>query len=130
MFGSLGNIWLDHLQFPNLSSSNWISICHIYVNIQRKHRKNCECCLKGHKSLDSLCTVVKPLIVSLVRQRDQPNKGQGHLLSCCGQLKTKRGNCECCQLNRPIKKTKNLEIIVNVINQTSGNTCPLIQFAH
>ena len=76
MFGSLGNIWLDHLQFPNLSSSNWISICHIYVNIQRKHRKICECCLKGHKSLDSLCTVVKPLIVSLVRQRDQATTGK------------------------------------------------------
>ena len=33
-------------------------------------------CLKGHKSLDSLCTVVKPLIVSLVRQRDQATTGK------------------------------------------------------
>ena len=29
-------------------------------------------CLKGHKSLGSLCSVVKTLIVSLVRQRDRP----------------------------------------------------------
>ena len=32
-------------------------------------------CLKGHKSLGSLCSVVKSLIVSSVR----PSKGQGHL---------------------------------------------------
>ena len=42
-------------------------------------------CLKGHKSLGSLCSVVKTLIVSGVRG----TKGQGHLLSCSGQLKTK-----------------------------------------
>ena len=41
-------------------------------------------CLKGHKSLGSLCRLVKTLIVSLVR----PREGQGVLLSCCGQLKT------------------------------------------
>ena len=40
-------------------------------------------CLKGHKSLGSLCSVVKTLIVSGNRQ----TKGQGHLLSCSGQLK-------------------------------------------
>ena len=39
-------------------------------------------CLKGHKFLGSLCSVVKTLIVSGVR----PTKGQGHLLSCSGQL--------------------------------------------
>ena len=44
-------------------------------------------CLKGHKSLGSLGSVVKGLIVSLVGPRDQPTKGQGHLLSCSGQLK-------------------------------------------
>ena len=45
-------------------------------------------CLKGHKSLGSLCNVVKTLIVSGVRQTKGPSKGQGHLLSCCGQLKS------------------------------------------
>ena len=45
-------------------------------------------CLKGHKSLRSLCSVVKTLIVSGVRRTNQPSKGQGHLLSCSGQLKT------------------------------------------
>ena len=40
-------------------------------------------CLKGHKSLGSLCSVVKTLIVS----GNRATKGQGHLLSCCGQLK-------------------------------------------
>ena len=40
-------------------------------------------CLKGHKSLGSLCSVMKTLIVSGARPRD----GQGHLLSCSGQLK-------------------------------------------
>ena len=44
-------------------------------------------CLKGHKSLGSLCSVVKTLIVSWVRQTDRATKGQGHLLSCSGQLK-------------------------------------------
>ena len=44
-------------------------------------------CLKGHKSLGSLCSVVKTLIVSLVRQRDRPRDRQCHLLSCSGQLK-------------------------------------------
>ena len=45
-------------------------------------------CLKGHKSLGSLCSVVKTLIVSGNRPSKQPTKGQGHLLSCCGQLKS------------------------------------------
>ena len=40
-------------------------------------------CLKGHKSLGSLCSVVNSLIVSGARRTE----GQGHLLSCCGQLK-------------------------------------------
>ena len=44
-------------------------------------------CLKGHKSLGSLDSVVKGLIVSLVRPTDQGTKGQGHQLSCSGQLK-------------------------------------------
>ena len=44
-------------------------------------------CLKGDKSLGSLCSLVKALIVSLVRQTEQATKGQGHLLSCSGQLK-------------------------------------------
>ena len=44
-------------------------------------------CLKGHKSLGSLCSVVKTLIVSGNRPSKQPTKGQGHLLNCCGQLK-------------------------------------------
>ena len=44
-------------------------------------------CLKGHKSLGSLCSVVKTLIVSGNRQSKLPSKGQGHLLSCSGQLK-------------------------------------------
>ena len=34
-----------------------------------------------------LCSVVKTLIVSLVRQRDRPRDRQCHLLSCSGQLK-------------------------------------------
>ena len=42
----------------------------------------------GHKSLGSLCSVVKTLIVSGAR----PSKGLGHLLSCSGQLK-KRKHC-------------------------------------
>ena len=46
-------------------------------------------CLKGDKSLGSLCSLVKALIVSLVRQTEQATKGQGHLLSCSGQLKMK-----------------------------------------
>ena len=46
-------------------------------------------CLKGHKSLGSLCSVVKTLIVSGAGPTDRPTKGQGHLLSCCGQLKTR-----------------------------------------
>ena len=41
----------------------------------------------SQRSLGSLCSVAKTLIVSLVRQTDQPSKGQGHLLSCSGQLK-------------------------------------------
>ena len=49
-------------------------------------------CLKGHKSLGSLCSVVKTLIVSGAGPRD----GQGHLLSCCGQLKRNtKGNISC-----------------------------------
>ena len=32
-------------------------------------------CLKGHKSLGSLCSVVKTLIVSLVGPTDQGTKG-------------------------------------------------------
>ena len=44
-------------------------------------------CLKGHKSLGSLCSVVKILIVSGAGQTNQPTKGYGHLLSCSGQLK-------------------------------------------
>ena len=47
-------------------------------------------CCKGHNSLGSLCSVVKTLIVSLVRQTNQGTKGQGHLLSCSGQLKTNK----------------------------------------
>ena len=39
-------------------------------------------CLKGHKSLGSLGSVVKGFIVSLVGPRYQGTKGQGHLLSC------------------------------------------------
>ena len=35
-------------------------------------------CLKGHMSLESLCSVVKTLIVSGAR----PSKWQGHILSC------------------------------------------------
>ena len=44
-------------------------------------------CLKGHKSLGSLGSVVKGFIVSWVGPRDWPTKGQGRLLSCSGQLK-------------------------------------------
>ena len=45
-------------------------------------------CLKGDKSLGSLCSVVKTVkIVSGVRQTDRGTKGQSHLLSCSGQLK-------------------------------------------
>ena len=40
-------------------------------------------CLKGHKSQGSLCSVLKTLIVS----GNRGTKGQGHLLSCSGQLK-------------------------------------------
>ena len=53
-------------------------------------------CLKGHKSLGSLGSVVKGLIVNGVGR----TKGQGHLLSCSGQLKTntvsgqKHASCE------------------------------------
>ena len=42
-------------------------------------------CPKGHKCVGSLCRLVKTLIVSSVR----PSKGQGHQLSCSGQLKIK-----------------------------------------
>ena len=38
-------------------------------------------CFKGQKSPGSLCSVVRTLIVSV-----GPSKGQGHLLSCSGQL--------------------------------------------
>ena len=44
-------------------------------------------CLRGHKSQGSLCSVVKTLIVSGDQPREQGGKGQGHLLSCSGQLK-------------------------------------------
>ena len=44
-------------------------------------------CLKGHKSLRSLCNVVKALIVSLVRQSYRPRDGPWVLLSCSEQLK-------------------------------------------
>ena len=43
-------------------------------------------CLKGHKSLRLLCSVVKTLIVSGNRGTKQASKGQGHLLSCCGPV--------------------------------------------
>ena len=46
-------------------------------------------CLKGHKSLGSLGSVVKGLNVSSVLPTKGPTKGQGHLLSCSGQLKTR-----------------------------------------
>ena len=46
-------------------------------------------CFKGHKSQGSLCSVLKTLIVSGAQPRDRPSKGQGHLLSCCGQLKNR-----------------------------------------
>ena len=39
-------------------------------------------CLKGHKSLRSLCNVKSKSTVS-----DWVSQWQGHLLSCCGQLK-------------------------------------------
>ena len=45
-------------------------------------------CPKGHQSLEPLCSVVKTLIVSSVRQTKGPSKGQGHLLSCSRQLKS------------------------------------------
>ena len=41
--------------------------------------------LKGHKSLGSICRVVKTLIVSGARRTKGPSKGQGHILSCSGQ---------------------------------------------
>ena len=50
-------------------------------------------CLKGHKSLGSLGSVVKGLIVSWVRATNQGTKGQGHLLSCSGQLKRQKNWC-------------------------------------
>ena len=40
--------------------------------------------IKGHKSLGSLCSVVKTLIVS---GADQGTDRQGHLLSCSGKQK-------------------------------------------
>ena len=43
---------------------------------------------RSQRSLGSLCSVVKTLIVSGVRQSYRPSKGQGHLLGCSGQLKT------------------------------------------
>ena len=43
-------------------------------------------CLKGQKSLGLLCGVGKTLIVSGAGQTKQASKGQGHLLSCSGQL--------------------------------------------
>ena len=47
-------------------------------------------CLKGHKSLGSLCNFVKALIVSGAGQ----TKGQeDHLLSCSGQLKIYSHEC-------------------------------------
>ena len=40
----------------------------------------------SQKSLGSLCSVVKTLIVSDAGRTDQASKGQGHLLTCSGQL--------------------------------------------
>ena len=81
----------------------FIKNCQICQNYQQKLSKfvikNCHLkmsstslikCLKGHKSLGSLCSDVKTLIVSLVGPTRRPSKGQGHLLSCCGQLKRKK----------------------------------------
>ena len=47
-------------------------------------------CLKGHKSLGSLGSVVKGLNVSSVQGTYQGTKGQGHFLSCSGHLKMLR----------------------------------------
>ena len=48
-------------------------------------------CLWGHKSLESLCSAVKTLIVSGAQPRDR----QWVLLSCCGQLKKEKRRSLC-----------------------------------
>ena len=70
-------------------------------------------CLKGHKSLGSLCSVVKTLIVSGVRRTNQPSKGQGHLLTCSGQLKTmtKCQSPQCHELNGNVSKLNDLGLV-------------------
>ena len=59
--------------------------------VNKKLRKSWQVMSPHHSdqmSQRSLCSVVKTLIVSGNRPNKQPTKGQGHLLSCCGQLKS------------------------------------------
>ena len=57
--------------------------------------------LKGHKSLGSLCSVVKGLIVSGVRRTDRRTDNESYR-AVCGQLKTMHvyvyidGQVDCC----------------------------------
>ena len=66
-----------------LSSNIFIENCHKKLSLEIVI-KNCHKCLKGHKSLGSLCSVVKSVLVVPIKG---PSKGQVHLLSCSGQLK-------------------------------------------
>ena len=54
-------------------------------------------CLKGHKSLGSLCNVTKVKVTQSVSQ------WQGHLLSCCGQLKSNEGLSHYSERGAPAK---------------------------
>ena len=62
--------------------------------------------LKGHKSLGSLGSDVKGLIVSSVRRTNGPTKGQGHLLSCSVQLKMRFYNKCSAQINKLKKRNQ------------------------
>ena len=56
---------------------------------------------------------MKTLIVSGAGPRDQPSKGQGHLLSCSGQLKTmtKCQSPQCHELNGNASKLNDLGLV-------------------
>ena len=75
MFGNvykrMFQFYLWYLDLTLVSWVNWVG------QVMTPHHSD-------QMSLGSLCSVVKTLIVSLVG----PTKGQGHLLSCSGQLKT------------------------------------------
>ena len=91
-FVPLWPTWLRLSCFYITNSYYYILVSTIYIiDVSQKSEnlpKICLIkCLKGHKSLGSLCSVVKTLIVSGVRGTNR----QWVLLSCCGQLKNHTG---------------------------------------